>query len=302
MKRGKTNIEKSLRDMLGPGLKLDEPMARHTTIGVGGRSRFFALPRSSRCVASLIRLASANRVPCMIIGRGSNLIVRDGGFDGLIIKLGSNFSAVKVHKRTVFAQAGASLSGLASRLVKMGRPGLEFAVGIPGSVGGGVWMNAGAYGGEIAHVLSRMTIIDRSGAVRTIRPKQRGFGYRQSNLPRGSVILTASFLCPPGGLNRKILQLSRRRKRTQPLEFRSFGCAFVNPPGEHAGRLIEGCGLKGTRIGGAVISEKHANFILNIGPDTKTSHIEDLIRLARQAVKETYGIILKPEVVIVGNP
>ncbi len=301
MKSVDTNMEKTLRGILGTRLKLDEPMGRHTTIGVGGCARFFALPRSSREIASLIRFASAHHVRCLVIGRGSNLIVRDGGFEGLIIKLGGNFSGIKVNARTVFAQAGASLSGLAARLVRLGRPGMEFAVGIPGSVGGAVWMNAGAYGGEIAQVLCRMTIIDGRGAMRTVRPNQLGFAYRQSSLRPGSTVLTASFRCPPGALNRKILQLSRNRSKTQPLEFRSFGCAFINPPGEHAGRLIEQCGLKGTRIGGAVISEKHANFILNMGPDTKTSDIEDLMKLARYEVKDTFGIILKPEVVIVGN-
>jgi UDP-N-acetylmuramate dehydrogenase len=298
---GRMNMERKLGNILGSRLKLNEPMGKHTTIGVGGRARFLALPRSAREVISVIELARSTRARFLVIGRGSNLIVRDGGFDGLIVKLGGNFAGVKVNARTVSAQAGASLSGLASRMVALGRTGLEFAVGIPGSVGGAVWMNAGAYGGEIAHVLCRMTVIDARGAVRTVRPMMGGFTYRTSNLEPGSTVLTASFQCPPGAVNRKMLRLSRNRKKTQPLGFRSFGCSFVNPPGEHAGRLIERSGLKGKRIGGAVISDKHANFILNVGPDTKTSDIEALMRLARREVRKQFGIVLRPEVVIIGN-
>lgn len=294
-------ITRALRRMLRERFRPMESMAEHTTIGAGGPARYFALPRSSKEIAALIRFAVARNVPYLIIGRGSNLIVRDGGYDGLIIKLGSNFSKIRVNAGSVSAEAGASLAGLARKMVQLGRPGLEFAVGIPGSVGGAVWMNAGAYGGEIAQVLYRVSCVDAAGAIFCIRAETERFEYRQSKLPPGAIVLTASFRSAAGPINRKILTLSKQRKVTQPLEYRSFGCAFINPPGNHAGRLIEQCGLKGTRIGGAVISEKHANFILNIGPDTRTRDIESLIALARREVKNKYGITLKPEVVIVGN-
>jgi UDP-N-acetylmuramate dehydrogenase len=301
MKRNDANMRRALRRALEDRFRLDEPMGRHTTIGVGGLARYFALPRSSREVSWLIRFAVRHSLPSLVIGRGSNLIVRDGGYNGLIIKLGGNFSSIRVNMNTVSAEAGASLSRLARKLVKLGRSGLEFAVGIPGSVGGGVWMNAGAYGGEIAQVLSRVACVDRFGTIFTVRAESGTFEYRHSHLPKGSIILTASFRCPPKAIDRTLLNLSKRRNVTQPLEHRSFGCAFINPPGNHAGKLIEQCGLKGMRVGGAEISEKHANFILNIGPDTRTGDIESLISLAQTEVKTRHGITLKTEVVIVGN-
>lgn len=301
MKRGAAHIERALGKLLRDRFRRDEPMAKHTTIGAGGCARYFALPRSSREVASLVRLATGNTLPYVIIGRGSNLVVRDGGYAGLIIKLGGNFAKVRVGAHSVSAQAGASFSGLARRMVRMGRPGLEFAVGIPGSVGGAVWMNAGAYGGDVSQVLYRVSCVDATGEIFTIQAEHGTFEYRRSRLPAGANVLTASFRGSPGPIDRKMLALSERRKLTQPLEHRSFGCAFVNPPGKHAGRLIEECGLKNTRIGGAVISEKHANFILNIGPETGTDDIEALIALARKEVRKKFGITLKPEVVIVGD-
>jgi UDP-N-acetylmuramate dehydrogenase len=162
-------------------------------------------------------------------------------------------------------------------------------------------MNAGAYGHHIGEVLSRVRLVDRFGRISVLNAAAIPFDYRNSHLPRGSVVLSATFRCPPGRINRTLLRKSLRRGKTQPLSSRSFGSTFVNPPSSYAGKLIESCGLKGKRIGGAVISSKHANFILNVGSGTRASDFEDLINLARHEVKKKLGIMLKPEVVIIGD-
>jgi len=296
--------EKAIKDIkakLGSSLRVDEPMSRHTTIGLGGKARMVALPRTIAQVVFLVRYAIRENMRYVVIGRGSNLLVRDGGFEGLVIKIAGNLAKVTFNAGSVRAEAGASLSSLARRAVKMQRSGLEFAVGIPGSVGGAVKMNAGAFGREIADVLLRVRLIDGKGELVSLRPGRGDFTYRKSHLPRGAVVLSASFECRSGSVDRVMLAKSLGRRDTQPLESRSFGSTFVNPPGDFAGRLIEACGLKGKRIGGAMISSKHANFILNVGTNTRAGDVEELMKLAKKKVKEKFGINLKPEVVVIGE-
>jgi UDP-N-acetylmuramate dehydrogenase len=277
------------------------PLSRHTTIGVGGPAAVFAGPTRIEQVVALAGLARKRGVAYLVIGNGSNLLVRDGGYDGLVIKLAKNLNRMRINKRTVMAEAGVSFSHLGRKMTRMNRTGLEFAPGIPGTVGGAVRMNAGSWGRDVASVLRTVKLLDEEGKIAVVKRENIEFGYRSSSLHRRAIVLSATFHCPPGEVDEEIVQRTADKKITQPLSQRSFGSTFKNPPGDYAGRLIEQCDLKGTRRGGAMISDKHANFIVNTGDDTKASDIETLIELAKNEVAKKYGISLELEVDIVGH-
>lgn len=210
-------------------------------------------------------------------------------------------SKVTVNKRTVRAQGGASFARMCRNLTRAGRRGMEFGVGIPGSVGGAVRMNAGAFGGEVSDVLRRAWVVDGTGERRRVESSEIHFSYRHTSLDGDDVVVEATFDCPSGEINREAYNWALGRKETQPIDERTFGSTFVNPPGDYAARMVESCGLKGTRVGGAMISPKHANFIVN--PDGRASarDVEALIALMRKKVEQRYGVTLETEVVIVGN-
>lgn len=294
-------IRRSLERACGSGLRLDEPMSRHTTFGAGGTARYFAEPDCSRDVVALVRAALKHGIRFIGIGRGSNLIVRDGGFDGLVIKVASKLGRIDLRARTANAEAGVSFTRLGRTLTREGRPGFEFAVGIPGSVGGAVRMNAGAWGGEVSKVLKSVKFVDRTGRITVLRADQLGFGYRKSELPAGAIVLSALFNCPPGEMDENAVRDALQRIDTQPLSKRSFGSTFKNPPGDHAGRMIDECGLKGVRRGNVVVSEKHANFLENDGENTRANDVEDLMTLIIETVKSRFDVTLDPEVIIIGD-
>lgn len=283
------------------GFRRDEPMARHTSIGAGGNARYFAIPGSAREVVGLVRTAIEHGVEYMGVGRGSNLLVRDGGYDGLIIKVTGSMGRVRLYKRSVFAEAGASFTRVGRIATRNGRPGFEFAIGIPGSVGGAVRMNAGAFGSELASVVKSVKVIDGQGRIVLLAPGDLAFRYRESALPPRAIVLSATFHCPPGKMDGTQLERTLSRKQNQPLSERSFGSTFKNPPGGFAAKLIEQCGLKGERRGGAMISEKHANFMINVGEDTHANDFEDLIEVVIERVDAHFGVRLRPEVVVIGN-
>lgn len=293
--------EKALRRVLKGGLRLDEPMSRHTTIAVGGNARFMAVPRSAQQVVDLVRYAVSEGLDYFVVGKGSNLIVRDGGYKGIIVKMDAYLTRVRVNQASVFAEAGASFARLCRTVTKGGRAGMEFGVGIPGTAGGAVVMNAGAYGSDVSGVLRRVRLIDGQGVERVFKAAELEFEYRKTHLPPRSVVLSATFACPPGEINRETYNRALSRKETQPISQRTFGSTFVNPPGGHAAKMIEECGLKGTRCGGAVVSEKHANFIVNVEGTASASDVEGLIEIVRREVKSKFRVTLKTEVVIIGN-
>lgn len=278
-----------------------EPMARHTTIGAGGAARFFAEPGNAREVAALVREALGAGIDHMAIGKGSNLLVRDGGYDGLVIHIGRNMSKFDLHRCSARAEAGMSFTQLGKVLTREGRPGFEFAVGIPGSVGGAVRMNAGAWGASVSGVLRTVRVVDASGRIAILEAAELGLAYRTSSLPAKSIVLSALFDCPPGEIDQEKLELSMTRSKTQPLSQKSFGSAFKNPPGGYAGRMIDECGLKGARRGGVEVSEKHANFLVNVGEDTKANDIEDLMKWIVEKVEAKFKVTLTPEVIIIGD-
>lgn len=294
-------VTRDLQKMFRNRVRFDEPMSKHTTIGVGGSARVLANPSAMGDVSRLIRYAGRRNVDYVVVGKGSNLIVRDGGYDGIVIKMNTHLSRVTVNQRSVRAEGGASFAALARRMTKAGRTGLEFGIGIPGTVGGAVRMNAGAFGGEVKDVLQRVRIAEAAGSIQTVSARDIEFSYRRSSLPAGCVVLSATFRCTPGNVNREVYDRSLARKETQPIDTRTFGSTFVNPPGGFAAQMIEGCGLKGMRRGGAMISDKHANFIVNDTGAATARDVEGLIELMRSEVKKKYGVELKTEVIVIGN-
>jgi UDP-N-acetylmuramate dehydrogenase len=290
-----------LEKFLGPRLRPEEPMSRHTTIGVGGPARWMALPASAAEVARIVRCANRHGVPLVAVGKGSNLIVRDGGYDGIVVKLAEHMTKVRVNQRTVYAEAGASFAALSRRMTRAGRTGLEFGTGIPGSVGGAVRMNAGAFGGEVRDALAGVRLVDADGRIRAVSAKEVTFSYRHTSLDPRAIVVAATFRCAPGAVRQDVYERSLARKNTQPIWERSFGSTFVNPPGRYAAEMIEGCGLKGRRHGGAMISDMHANFIINAEGTATAADVEALIELARGEVLGKYGVELKTEVIVIGN-
>jgi UDP-N-acetylmuramate dehydrogenase len=292
---------RSLRRIVGEAFRLDEPMSRHTTIGVGGIARVLVVPRNMKQVVELVRYARSAGLDYVVVGKGSNLIVRDSGYDGIVLKMGTHLSKIRMNRRTVFAEGGASFARLARNITRQGRTGMEFGVGIPGTVGGAVVMNAGAFGGEVADIITRVKLVDADGIERVYRADEIEFEYRKTSIPSGSVVLSATFNCPPGRIDNETYRRSLRRKETQPISERTFGSTFVNPPRDYAARMIEACGLKGVRRGGAMVSPMHANFIVNVDGKATAGDVEGLIRLMRREVKKKFGVTLKTEVIVIGN-
>ncbi len=281
----------------------EEPMNRHTTFRVGGPARRMVCPASAGEFAALLALCREEGWPCLVVGNGSNLLVRDGGIDCVVLHTGGLEAVERTGETTLRAQAGVSLARLAVFAQRAGLTGLEFAHGIPGSLGGAVCMNAGAYGGEMCQVVCGAEAWFPEGGVRRLEAGELDFGYRHSLFShRPGVVLSADFSLAPGdtaAIRERMEDLIARRREKQPLEYPSAGSTFKRPAGHYAGALIEGCGLKGASIGGAKVSEKHAGFIINTGGAT-CADILALIDHVREVVAAKTGVLLEPEVRIVG--
>ena len=259
---------------LGAGRRLlfDEPMCRRTTFQVGGPADAVYLPASADDIAAAFRLCRTHGIELTVLGNGSNVVVSDEGIRGLTVLLSSSFSDIRVQPLggyvfQVEAQAGATMSAVAGRCCREGLTGMEFAAGIPGTIGGAVYMNAGAYDGNIAGVMTEADVLDPDLRIRTCAVADLGFGYRHSALmDTGSVLLSVRLSLhkrDPEQIRERIRELAERRCASQPLEMPSAGSTFRRPPDHFAGRLISDCGLRGSRVGGAQVSEKHAGFIVN---------------------------------------
>jgi UDP-N-acetylmuramate dehydrogenase len=286
----------------------NEPMAKHVTWRAGGRAARAYVPADLADLQAFMRtLPDAERI--CFVGLGSNLLVRDGGFDGTVVLMHDTHGAMRLDDEYVYADAGVACPKVARFAAKQGREGAEFLAGVPGTIGGALAMNAGCYGAETWHFVERVDTIDRQGAVRARTPKDFETGYRHVALKRGVLgtdewFVGGWFEFPRGDGARaraRITELLAKRIATQPLNLPNAGSVFRNPPGDHAARLVEACGLKGYSIGGARISEKHANFIVNPGGNARASEIEALIAYARDAVMVRFGIELVPEVRVIGE-
>jgi UDP-N-acetylmuramate dehydrogenase len=284
-------------------LESDVKLSKFTTLGTGGPARWFARPEGVPELSELVVWAHESEIPVAPVGLGSNLLVADEGFPGLVVKLQGVLAAAKVGEERLIAGGGAPLAVCLHRARAAGLGGIEFVCAIPGTVGGGVWMNAGAYGGDVASVLVRAYVVDESGA-HWLTPEELGLRYRRSDLVRGQIVAGAEFRLvpsPPEAIKATVGEMQSRRKVAQPTNKRTFGSVFKNPDHDlSAGRMLEACGLKGHRIGGAQISPKHANFIENAGGASSADALA-LIGEARRRAHEQFGVRLEPEVQLLGE-
>ena len=281
-----------------------EPMSRHTSFGVGGPADIFAVPTSATALRQLLLACLDSDLPYLVIGNGTNVIFRDGGFRGVVIRLGEPLGEIRHEANRLIAQSGAGLDSLCLRACEAGLAGLAWAAGIPGTVGGAVWMNAGANGGEIGQVVRRVLALNQAGDQVELCPADLDFSYRYSTLQgQPLVVAEVEFDLTPGDpqeLRRHMYETIEKRCGCQPLKERSAGSIFKRPPGEFAGRLIDCTGCKGLTVGGAQISPKHAGFIVNRGGATAQDVLQ-LIEQVRQRVHEEHGIWLEQEVCVVGE-
>jgi UDP-N-acetylmuramate dehydrogenase len=291
---------------------LDEPLAEHTSMRVGGPADLLAVATNAAQLAALVRFAAERQLPCLLLGRGSNVVASDSGWRGLVIL--NRAEGAHIDGERLLAEAGLPLARAATLAQAAGLSGLEFGLAIPGTVGGAVWANAGAHGSDMAAVLESVTVLGADGRVVVEPVAALGLSYRESRFkhpttPRtglsapADVILSATFrLAPqdPDTIKTRLDDIRRWRREHQPLSLPSAGSVFRNPPGDSAGRLIDACGLKGKRVGGAQISEKHANFIVNAGGAT-SADVRRLGDMAQAEVRERFGIELGYEVQFVGD-
>ena len=300
-----TELDNWTADYL-PDLRMvcDEPMSRHTSFRIGGPARRMAFPASGEQLVLLLAEAERLGARPLVIGNGTNLLCPDAGLDRLVIDTSAALNRVEsAGPDTVTAEAGASLARAADFACRQGLAGLEFAHGIPGTVGGAVCMNAGAYGGEMAQVIQSVTLLLPEAGIRTLSGSEMAFGYRRSFLTDhpDAVVLRAVFRLSPGdpaAIRDRMRELLEKRRTSQPLEFPSAGSTFKRPEGYFAGTLIDQCGLKGLTVGGAQVSEKHAGFVINRGGAT-CADVTALIRQIQDRVLDMTGVRLEPEVKII---
>ena len=281
----------------------DEYLKNHTYTKLGGRADFFITPTRYEEVQNLVIFCKKSGIPLTLIGNGSNLIVRDGGIRGVVLSL-KKMNAIHVEGNRVIAQSGAAIIDTSRKALEASLTGLEFACGIPGTVGGALFMNAGAYGGEIKDVLESCLVVDRNGELKTRLAEELDLSYRHSNIEeKGDIVLEATFLLKEGKydeIKAVMDDLTYRRESKQPLEYPSCGSVFKRPPGYFAGKLIQDSNLQGVRIGGAEVSKKHAGFIVNIDNATASEYIA-LIEHVQKTVKEKFNVHLEREVRIIGE-
>lgn len=282
----------------------NEPMSAHTTFKIGGAADILITVRTIDELQTAVNACKASDIPVMILGNGSNLLVSDNGIEGAVITLDGDFKEITVEGDTITSGAGAKLSRLCSVALENSLTGLEFAYGIPGSVGGAMYMNAGAYGGEMKDVALSVTALTPDGEIREVPAEDLQLGYRTSVFKtNGDIILFSKYELEQGdqaAIKAKMDDVMDRRKTKQPLEFPSAGSVFKRPEGAFAGTLIEQCGLKGKTVGGAQVSEKHAGFIINIGGAT-CDDVMGLVKLVQDTVKAETGYFLEREIIRTGR-
>jgi UDP-N-acetylmuramate dehydrogenase len=300
----KDSFIRSVIDVAGnENVKIDELMKNHTSFKVGGPADLLVYPSNYEMIKDLINICKENKVDYFILGNGSNLIIRDGGIRGVVIKLG-HINKIVVDENLISAQCGAKLYSVADQALKNSLSGLEFASGIPGSIGGATAMNAGAYDGEMAKVIESSLVIDNEGNIIELNKEELEFGYRNSAILKYNYIVLETRMRLSHGdktlIKERMDDLAERRKSKQPLEYASAGSTFKRPEGYFAGKLIQDSGLKGTSVGDAQVSEKHSGFIINRGNST-ANDILNLIEVVKAKVYEKFKVELHTEVRIIGE-
>jgi UDP-N-acetylmuramate dehydrogenase len=296
-------FESELIARFGARVRRGQPLAEFTSFQIGGPADFTVEVADEQELAAALAAAHRYQMPAFCLGAGTNILVSDRGVRGLVLRLGPGFR--EIHFSGCHVKAGASVlfGELVAQAVARGLAGLEYGEGIPGSVGGALIMNAGAFGGELAPAVIAVRGAHRDGRLTTLKKNEIEFSYRRSVLPPGFVIAAVEFELRPGdrdALSARVKELKAKRAARQPQGVPNAGSIFKNPPGNFAGRLLEACGLKGERIGGAAFSEQHANFIVNLG-SARADEVRALMDLARQKVRQQTGVSLEPEVKLVGE-
>lgn len=300
-----TDILGKLQDIVGSdNIVSDEPMRKHTTFRIGGNADIFVRPESKEQIAEILRLCRKQDVPYFILGNGSNLLVGDRGFRGVVINIMDNMNDIKVDGGIIKAQAGAMLIKVSRAARDNSLTGLEFASGIPGTIGGAIYMNAGAYGGEMKDVVTKVTAMDAEGEIYTFGTDELEFSYRHSVIQqRDLIVLDVTMKLAAGDqkiIDDRMSELAVARRTKQPLEYPSAGSTFKRPEGYFAGKLIMDAGLRGYRVGDAQVSEKHCGFVVNRGNATADDVIK-LIDDVKAKVSEEYDVVLEPEVRMIGE-
>ncbi len=285
-------------------VRLNEPLKTYTSFKIGGPCDYFIEPESADQISQVLKACDKHGIPVFLLGNGSNLLVTDKGYRGAVIHLYQNFNDVSIEGTQIKAQVGVSLAALSGAAARESLTGLEFASGIPGTLGGAVFMNAGAYGGEMKQVVTGVLAVSRQGQMRTYTLDELEFGYRHSKLQdNGDIALEVTMELKPGNetdIKAVMKELNGRRKDKQPLEFPSAGSTFKRPEGYYAGKLIMDAGLSGYRIGDAMVSDKHCGFVINAGQAT-FEEVYSLIQYIQTRVLDAYGVELEREVKIVGE-
>ena len=300
-----SEIRKMFCDLLGEDrVFTEEAMSQHTTFKIGGPADYFLMPDKGEDVGRVIKIWKENEIPYFILGNGSILLVGDGGYRGAVIQIYRNMSSVTVEGNEITAQAGALLSAVAAAAKNASLTGFEFAGGIPGTIGGAVVMNAGAYGGEMKDVLTEVTVMNAEGDIFTLPTEELELGYRTSIIKTaGYIVLEAKIRLKEGDpevIRETMKDLTIRRTTKQPLEYPSAGSTFKRPDGYFAGKLIQDAGLRGFQVGGAQVSEKHCGFVINAG-DATARDVRTLMDNVRDIVYKKYGVTLEPEVKFLGE-
>ena len=298
-------IENKFCNCLGSdNVKQQEPMSRHTTFRIGGPADFYLCPHSTKEVQEIVEICKEENLPYFVLGNGSNLLVSDKGYRGVVIQLWKNFSDITVKDCCIQAKAGALLSKVATEALEAGLTGMEFASGIPGTIGGAAFMNAGAYGGEMKDIIKSVKVLDTQGEVRVLPKEELKMGYRTSIVKeKGYTVLSVELELSKGNreeIRNTMEDLKERRTSKQPLEMPSAGSTFKRPEGYFAGKLIMDSGLRGFSVGGAQVSEKHCGFVVNKGGATAMD-VLNLIREVQRRVKEQFGVDLETEVRFLGE-
>lgn len=285
-------------------IRKNESMREHTSFRIGGKADYFVIPSSFNQVKQTTDILKKHGIPYFIMGNGSNLLVRDGGIRGVVIQIGSSLSNYKIEGETVYAQAGILLSALSERVLEEGLEGFEFASGIPGTIGGAMTMNAGAYGGEMKDIVQSVQVLDREGEIREIPCEEMDFGYRRSRVVReGLIVLGATFRLRKGNyeeIKEKIEDFTHRRNTKQPLSVSSAGSTFKRPEGHFAGKLIDDAGLRGICYRDAQVSHLHCGFVINKG-NASCEDVLELINMIKKTVYDKFQVELEEEVRIVGE-
>ena len=298
------NLYQQLTQMSGLKVHRDEPMARHTSFGIGGPADILLIPQDTASLVEVVQTLSAADSKPLYIGNGTNLLIRDGGIRGVVVKIAGALTGIEHDGNELISGAGESLAAICHYAAHQGLSGLEFAAGIPGSVGGGIVMNAGANGGEIAQVLAWVEAINAGHEVNRYQRSDLDFGYRCSQFQAGKWVITRAALAltpaVPSQVRQSMYEAVEKRCQRQPVSDRSAGCIFKHPPSDYAGRLLEETDTKGMRVGGAMISPKHANFIINTGQAT-AADVLALINQVRDKVEAEFGVKLATEICICGE-